>query len=94
MIHVVIDEGFPWHTIIYPHARHRFPDCFKICLRVRYNVVAVPREFRTSWILTCTVQYFTCELLSKNRIGKVNGGIIDTNVNQLLFSKLFELRGI
>ena len=79
MMHVVIDEVFPWHTIIYPHAKHRFPDCFKIWLRVRYNVVTVRPEFRTSWILTCIGQYFTCELLSKNRLGEVNGGVIDTN---------------
>lgn len=63
------------------------------CLRVRYNVVAVRPEFRTSWILRCTVQYFGCELLSKNRLGEVSGGPIDTTVNLQLFSKLFELCG-
>lgn len=80
--------------IIYPHARHRLPDCFKMSPG---QVQRGCSTFGISYILDidmyCTVEYFTCGLLSKNRLGKVNGGIIDTTVNLQLFSKLFELRG-
>ena len=61
----------------------------------------VQRGYSTSGIsyvldidMYSTVQYFTCELSSKNRLGKINGEIIDTNVNLRLLNKLFELCGI
>jgi hypothetical protein len=74
---------------------------FKMCLHVRFHMVAVALEFHTAkcgcesyrlneTVRTCTVLYLTCKALSKNGVGKHNSEILDTTANLQLDCKRCE----